>query len=634
MSSSKYKSRINKYSKYIWGLGLEHEMHVFHTPKGKNITDFILFDSEAARERIDEDIANGKLKIISNKKKYIKKNGKNNKLEYKLKPNEIFVEDYEYFKSVPYEKTGRKCNGIYVIKPVPCMMPEFIIDHPICNLNNGRNIIEMSLELIKNKRTYLDILCKNKITKQQVKKYGELCELPFSMTSYLKYPEDPNKSKYVFKKERKKDVVREEYTGSYHVSMTLPHIPGKTTLKEFTDSHSNFANQLQWLEPLLLSAFFSCDQQAPGSIHKRVRGSFRVLIIGWGNLAGSDVRKFGEGIGRYCNVPIKWRKGLKLKDVEKIKPCLKPSPYAAKEGARSTLSSDFRTIGEIDENSDKQVAKMTVGRGIEFRIFDQFNDIYVADLVKFMVLVAENSRVHKSKKYVYDNKNWIKAVHNIMENGWCAVLDKKYVNELRKVLNLKIKTTSLIAFEVLQQINDELYNKHKNGMFTFIMNPSSIITYKGKKDANVEFKPFTPELVMPNADVKGLVKPELPMINFYSWGMGFMIKLNRTKKHIDALNKVIKELPLNKEVSFKEYEKILFKHFNKKYWKKDSFNIAYFLRLCISNNIGAVLVDLTDNKDGTIKTVKLLRRLTIKNFDKTIKLWFEINSDDMYVNSL
>ena len=59
--------------------------------------------------------------------------------------------------------------------------------------------------------------------------------------------------------------------------MTLPHIPGKTTLKEFTDAHSNFANQLQWLEPLLLSAFFSCDQQAPGSIHKRVRGSFRVL---------------------------------------------------------------------------------------------------------------------------------------------------------------------------------------------------------------------------------------------------------------------------------------------------------------------------------------------------------------------
>ena len=93
-------------------------------------------------------------------------------------------------------------------------------------------------------------------------------------------------------------------------------------------------------------------------------------------------------------------------------------------------------------------------------------------------------------------------------------------------------------------------------------------------------------------------------------------------------------MPLNKEVSFKEYENILFKHFNKKYWKKDSFNIAYFLRLCISNNNGAVLVDLTDNKDGTIKTVKLLRRLTIKNFDKTIKLWFEINSDDMYVNHL
>lgn len=614
----------NKYNKYIWGLGLEHEMHIFHTPKGNNIKDFILFDSESAQKRIDEDIASGTIKIIDKKKEYISNKNGINTLKRLPNENEIYMEDYIYFKSVPFEKTGRRCNNKYVIKPVPYMMPEFIIDHPICNIGSGRDIYNMSLELIKNKRTYLDILCKNKITKQQVKKYGELCELPFSMTSYLKYPENANSTKYKFKKNKnKEDIVREEYTGSYHVSMTLPHIPGKTKLKDFINIHKNFANQLQWLEPLLLSAFFSCDQRSPGSIKKRVRGSFRVLIIGWGNLAGSDVRKFGEGIGRYCNVPIKWRNGLKLHDVDKLNPCLKPSPYAKKEGAKSTLSSDFRTIGEIDENDKKQVAKMTVGKGIEFRIFDQFNDIYVPDLVKFIALVAENSRLHETKKYVYDDKEWKNAVHNIMENGWCAILNKKYISKLRKNLNLKIKTTSQIAFEVLQCINDELYNKHNKGMFTSIMNASTV------SSKSVNLKPFAM-----NSYLNNISKPKLPMINFYSWGMGFMLKLNRNNKLIKLFNKLIETLPLNKKISYQEYKNILFKYFNKKYWEKDSFNIAYFLRMCVSLPNGNPIINLEDNKDGTIKSIILLHKIKIINFDKTIKSWFESNKDDIYVNKL
>ena len=630
------KKKSNNVSKYIWGLGLEHEMHIFHSPKGKNITDFILFDSESARERLIDDVTSGKIKVLKNKKEYIEKAGQANKLKYNPKDNEIYIEDFEYILSVPYEKTGRKCNGQWVIERVPFDMPEFIIDHPICTIHKDRDAVNMSLELIKNKRTYLNLLMKNKTTQKQVKKYGELCELPFSMTSFLKYPENPNSTTYKFKKDKnKKDKVREEYTGSYHVSITLPYIPGQITLKEFTNLHSNFANMLQWLEPLLLSAFFSCDQNAPGSIKKRVRGSFRVLIIGWGNLAGSDVRKFGEGIGRYCNVPINWRKNLKLHDVEKIKPCTTPSPPALREGARSALSSDFRTIGEIDETEDKQVAKMTIGKGIEFRIFDHFHDIYVEDLVKFIILVAENSRKHTAKKYVYNDKNWIKAVHTIMEDGWCAELDKKYVNDLRKVLNLKIKTKSIIAFDIFKCITEELHSKHKNGLFTKIMQPSITTKLKKKKGITRSYKPFTSEniLKLNSLSKKDITKPDIPKINYYSWGMGFMIKCNRNKKNIKSLNSLINNMPLNKDVLFKEYEKILFKCFNKKYWKRDSINIAHFLSDCYSEADGISPLKLTKNINGTIKSVKLVKRLTIKNFNKTIKLWFE-DYDKEYVNDL
>ena len=41
---------------YKWGLGIEHEMHIFHKPQEdeKNIEDFILFDSHSVIQRILE----------------------------------------------------------------------------------------------------------------------------------------------------------------------------------------------------------------------------------------------------------------------------------------------------------------------------------------------------------------------------------------------------------------------------------------------------------------------------------------------------------------------------------------------------------------------------------------------------
>jgi hypothetical protein len=105
------------------------------------------------------------------------------------------------------------------------------------------------------------------------------------------------------------EILLPEYNGSYHVTFTLPYTD-KTTNKEFINMHQNFANQLQWLEPLMLAAYVSGDEYAPGSIKNRVRGSFSVMIIGWVNFAGSDVRLFNKGIGRYAKTPTYWRKNL------------------------------------------------------------------------------------------------------------------------------------------------------------------------------------------------------------------------------------------------------------------------------------------------------------------------------------
>ena len=59
-------------------------------------------------------------------------------------------------------------------------------------------------------------------------------------------------AKYFFDK----DNLLPEYNGSYHITFTLPYTD-KTDNKEFIKMHQNFCNQLQWLEPLLLTSYFS-----------------------------------------------------------------------------------------------------------------------------------------------------------------------------------------------------------------------------------------------------------------------------------------------------------------------------------------------------------------------------------------
>jgi hypothetical protein len=568
MSLSLLKKRLKQYT---WGLGLEHEMHLFHLKKNKNnITSFTLYNSELAKKRLLNEV----------------------NLRDKIK---ITDDEWKFISEIPFEKTGRLCNGKWVIKKVPYDMPEFITDYPITRINMNlkekqRNIAIMCAEVIYNKNKFLDLIKKDPITAKQIEKYGDLYQYPFGMTNYLKYSEKSNTLNYDFKKNKNgQPEIREEYVGSYHVTMTLPYIQNVTLEKDFIEQHQNFANQLQWIEPLLLTAFFSCDDKSPGSNFDRVRGSFRVMIIGWGNFAGTDVRKLGKGIGRYANIPTYWRKNLKLHDVNKLKPCYEPSPYAKKEGGISTLSSNFRTFGNNELGERVSGAAMTVGNGVEFRIFDQFNDNLLVELVKFISLVAENSRIHKTTKYVYKNKPWTDALHEIMKVGWCAELKEDYINELRLVLGIKIKTTSIVAYDILVCINDELFEKNKNGDYFVIMN---FVEWMKAKDR---------------------LKPTMPIINFQSWMMGCMIKMNRNQNLLNKFNKLIEVIP--NKFTKEEFENIFFKLFKKENWKKDVNNIITMLYY-----MGYIKV--YKNINGTIKNCEVYNRKKVDNFNDLITGFF------------
>jgi hypothetical protein len=546
--------RLNDYK---WGLGIEHEMHLFHSPNPLNnnnlnnpIKIFTLFNSQ---------------EVVSNIFKSI-----NNKKAIQLKSDE-----YDFLKKIPFEWSGRQCNGKVVIQRVPIQMPEFVTDNPFCSIKDNRNLMIMAKEIIEDKEKYIELLRKNKDIIKLEEKYGKLTEHPFGMTRYLKYPIKNINNKYVLSKD-----LTTEYNGSYHITFTLPYTE-KTTNKKFIKMHQNFANQLQWLEPLMLCAYFTGDEYSPGNLN-RVRGSFRVMIIGWGNLAGSDIRLFKDGIGRYAKTPTYWRENLDFIDSDKLKACYEPSEAAKAEGAITSLSSDFRTFGSTDPKKPwhrESGISMNKPNGIEFRIFDHFPDTYISHLILFISLVAENSRVKETKQYVYNNKIWINELHNIMKNGYKAELSEKYINLLRKNLGLKINTKSIIANEIFKEIINELWEKNINGKWSKIFHTN---------EKNKEYY----------KDLKNKVLKYYPDINKKGWQFAFMMKLNRNKKLLDKFNKISK-LIMGKKIKFEDFKILILKNLGNN-WINDIENILHFYEknkyAKIDSNIKGKIIKITFSK--------------------------------------
>lgn len=560
----KEKKQLGELLNLTWGFGIEHEMQIYHIPPddySKNIIDFILFDAKSAVDRVIKSYKKGEIELTN--------------------------EEFDFIQNMVFETSGRKCSGKWIVKAPPYEMPEFITWKPFCNMRTGRNIHNLTRNVRYVKNIFFEIILKEKVTRELVKNYGELHGYPYGMTRYMSVPKKRIKDKYIFlMNEKKRPYVRTDYTGSYHLTITLPHSE-KTTEKKFIEQHKNYANQLQWLEPLLLVGFFSGDEAAMGSKEKRVRGSYRVMIIGWGNLVGSDIRLFDtEGIGRYAKTKNYWRKGLEdLYETEKIKPCIPPSPPALKEKGITSLSSDLRTFGSRDPERPQHRESglpMNKPNGIEFRIFDNFSYQHLEKLTSMIGLVAENSRIKKTRGYVYQDKDWIDALHQIMRYGYQAELPLGYMRKLREKLGLKIKTKSVIANDIFREVYYELYHKNKNGKWTKIL----FGIKEGKKK------------------LEDIIK-KCPSINLDSSVYAFMMKCNREVNILHSFNQLSFLLnqisDTKKKISYDEFKNYIIQVMGKN-WESNVMDILYTYEM-----IGRVnekdIFTIKKNKRGFVEEI-------------------------------
>ena len=514
---------------FIWGIGIEHELHLFHIPNGKDtIKDIIVFDAERGINRILD--------------------------SYKKKKINLKKSDYEFLKSIPFELSGRTCNGKKVINKIPIKMPELITSYPFCKIDKMR-IKEAIEDISEFKEKLILLLKKDETTKNLIKEYGAIEEYPYGMTRYAKYGTIKN-NKYIFKNDGKTDKPKlySDYTGSYHITLTLPHTD-KTTNEEFIKIHKNFCNQFQWIEPLLLLGFFSGDESAPGSTKNKIRGSYRIMNLGWGNMAGSDVRLFDEGIGRYAKTKLYWREKFDFDGLDNLKPCIKPSPYAKKEGGITSYGTDLRTFGDNSKGMRVSGYPMNKPNGIEIRIFDNFSSKKIISLMTFLFLLIENSFNTDANSYVYENKVWINEIQNIMKYGYTAKINKKYIELIENKLNITIKYQE--NENLYNCLLESLYNKNKNGFYFKLLR-----MYDFKKTNN---------------KILGGIKKYYMNINQKSWELAFLLKLNRNENILVKFNQFLKIIEYLEKINYEKIKNLITISLGDN-WINDVDNILIFLK--------------------------------------------------------
>ena len=180
-----------QFKDYNWGLGVEHEMHLFHISKKSNSIDIsdsnILFDSQEATC-------------------YLTHQPKDKKNEYgacckllrdmcynehpdisKLMPQKPLLnrKDRKFLKEIPWELSGRQsrgCEPTTILKRMPILMPEIITGN-----HKNRTIESITDELIFSENKFISLLKKNPHVKQKLKNMEILDNYHMELSEMLEY---------------------------------------------------------------------------------------------------------------------------------------------------------------------------------------------------------------------------------------------------------------------------------------------------------------------------------------------------------------------------------------------------------------------------------------------------------------
>jgi hypothetical protein len=294
---------------------------------------------------------------------------------------------------------------------------------------------------------------------------------------------------------------RKDYTGSYHVTITMP-FREETTMEEFVEMHRYFAALFQWVEPLLVAVLGSPDPSAPGHGRSYPRGSMRIPRYGWGTPGGTDVRRLHDGVGRRANIIPRYLNELSFVNTpDYTKTCFfaqetNPSrKLKVKFWKVGGVRTDIRTFGietkgmriEIGNFRGIPFPKPTIGGfwrmikvsgapmhkgfGIELRIFDHFLSEHLEPLLCFLALLMEQTLVMLAQPasdalpVVHDSDAWNLQMKTALEDGCLGKCHPAYWKELMQALQLpsSSKTVPENHQVALDKLFQQLKKKNTSG---------------------------------------------------------------------------------------------------------------------------------------------------------------------------
>jgi len=514
------------------------------------------------------------------------------------------------------EVSGRTCAGVSVIKPDPRhSMLEIATTKPYSQLEKrmlkydkndilyyAKYLMEIQEEAIKelNEFYYNERLWRKK------KKYFSIVPYPYAMSDRVKNAD-------IVLGSMKNTRAKTNYTGSYHLTLTLPFYSLAYDREKYFEQYRRYINQFQWIEPLIVAMYTTTDMRGIGSKTVHSRASYRILLSGWGQPGGSDVRKFNEGLTRKANIPLYWREGMNYPGQEKLeKYCANPRKrydpeYVDPDRDLFDMGGDFRTPSG-DHGESWEVRNRPKGQffGVEMRILDFFPARHMASLLRIIAFLIENSRNIENKMYVYEDEDWIDTMHSVFASGWRAELSKGYIDKLEKALGLKFpkKPKMLDAFWTM--FLKVLYEKNHKGFYV-----SQLLPQMMDNDFNIELgRTKQPPLTVRNP-------------NRESWDFGFLLKLSDSKKLRNTIQKMFQSLPIDKIITVDKMDKHYKKHMSTN-WKNNMIDMIYFF----SARDG---LTIKPDSDGFIKhiTINASQRenisVIIENYmGSIVRLWPEM----------
>lgn len=474
---------MSKKKTIIWGIGIEAEFATFHNPT-IHMKKEILFPFFDPRREMPDCVARSPHVKLFSYLFYYPYTRKHKGLQVEKYP-EKFINAVELAREAEIEPATKSCDGRIIFGTDPKFvyyLTELKTKEPFSYPGRGIRYMEKYVfSLQKVIAQYLNdvTVYRPLYMKQEDKKIGVPDVFPYGMSSRILL-RDLNTGTF----EKEPHVIN--YTGSYHFTFTPPFKPNsKTSCVAHKEAIIAFGNLVQWIEPLLCAAYMTGDDRAVGQGVKYTRGSFRMVMSGWGNFGGADLT------GLVCPKPKKielseqailtlneemmmgrrsvrdpdWRHKLHFKDIDRLKACRRFDPDT---GNYPNMGSDLRVRLFIEPFQDDK-KYYTVTSGIELRMLDWFHPKHLQSTGRLFTELAELSRIRKKQSFVYHDKDWNKAVIAVVTLGWRAPLPEGYIQKLNTVMGFDLKPKTLRAYDVFKAFTKELFEKTKNGEWTNLM---------------------------------------------------------------------------------------------------------------------------------------------------------------------